>query len=371
MKKGLSILAVTSVLLTYANAQVRLSGQAAAYGVKSDRSSAPRVVNKGKPTFGWRFDLFLDGTVTDNVVALANVRVFEDEEIHIDYLAIRITEIAGPALNFQIGKFDMPFGNLAERRFPVKNFLFGLPLIYEYRISLPNQLITRVDLLDNRGKGVGMRLIDLGIYDVGAMVFGDIGRLHYAIAGSNGTISATSNRQMNNNSDFNKIIRIAYTPMMGLTIGGAGAIGAYLVDSGTPLPRNKAIGDYLQKIGEVDLEFSRGRFHLNGEAVYSEWKVPLEDEDAKLSVIGYYAEAKYTWFPRFYTAARVSGLRFSELYFDGVKRRWDHDMFEVEAGIGYYLDRNTLVKLVRRETRTLGVTDPHDDLTAIQFAVAF
>lgn len=371
MKNIVVIFAIVVTVSVPLYPQVQLSGEASAYGLKSDRAQSPRVINKGNPTLGWRFDLFLDGKITDNVHALVNTRAFEDETINFDYVAIRITDIAESGVNFQIGKFDMPFGNLAERRFPEKNFLFGLPLIYEYRTSLPNQVVTRLELLNNRGKGVGIRLIDLGIYDIGAMVFGDVGKFHYAVAVANGTISSTSTRQMNTNSDFNKIVRLTYTPIMGLTFGAAGAMGAYLAEGGKPLPREETSLHYQQTIGEFDVEFSRGRFLFNGEAVYSQWTVPLENEDSKLSLLGYYAEAKYTWVPRFYTAARVSGLRFSQLDLEDISRRWDYDMLEVEAGIGYYLDRNTLVKVVRRETRTLGTTDPHDNLTVLQLAVAF
>lgn len=371
MKPVRLLLLALSLFTIHSSAQVQVSGEVSAYVAKSERSQTPRVINKGTPSFGWRLDLFFDGQVSENVFALANIRVLEDEELRVDYAALRVTNLTALNFNFQVGKFDMPFGNLGERRFPEKNFLFGLPIIYEYRTSLPAQVVTKAELLNNRGKGVGMRLIDLGVYDLGAMVFGEAGRLHYAAAVANGTISATYNRGLNSNNDFNKIIRLAYTPMMGLTIGAAGSFTAYLPSEGKSFPRTKSAGDYFQRIGEVDLEFSRGHFIFYGQGVYSEWDVPLETEDAKLSVIGYYAEAKYTWVPRFYTAARVSGLRFSQLDFDGSSRRWDYDMFEAEAGIGYFIDRNAVVKLVRRETRTLGITDPHDNLTVLQFAVAF
>ncbi len=359
---------VTPFLLA---AQVQWSGELSAYVAKSDRSAAPRVVNKGTPTFGWRADLFLDGIVTENVLALANLRVTEDETIFIDYAAIRFTDLFSAGIHVQVGKFDMPFGNLGDRRFPRKNFLFGLPLIHEYRTSLPGSVITKGELLNNRGKGVGMRLIDLGIYDVGAMVFGDIGPLHYAVAVANGSISATYSRLLNANNDFNKIIRVAVTPFLGFTVGVAASVASYLPTDGKPIPRGGDVNAYQQRIGEVDLEFSRGRFQFFGQAVYSSWDVPFELLDEKLNVFGYTAEAKYTWVPRFSTAVRVGGLRFSQHDFDGIQRRWDYDMFEVEAGLSYALDRNAIVKFVRRETRTLGTTDPHDDLTVLQFAVAF
>ncbi|HTY38552.1 MAG TPA: hypothetical protein VMH23_15645 [Bacteroidota bacterium] len=352
-------------------AQVQLSGEASAFALKTSRSQNQRSLNRGEATFGWRLDMFIDAKVTDNVFVLANTRSVEEDALEIDYAAIRIVDFAGLGFNVQMGKFDMPFGNLDERRFPSKNFLYGLPLIYEYRTSLTNQVATRLDVLNGRGKGLGMRLLDSGIYDLGAMLYGDAGRLHYAVAGSNGTISSAAYHTMNQNSDFNKIVRLAYTPMMGLTLGASAAMGAYLADGGKPLPRDVSSNHYQQLIGEADLEFSRDRFLLNGEGVYSQWTVPFENEDTKISAIGYYAEAKYTWFPRFYTAARVGGLIFSRLPIGDSNLRWDNNVFEVEAGIGYHLDRNTILKLVRRETRTPEVTGTKDNLTVLQLAVSF
>jgi hypothetical protein len=352
-------------------AQVQWDGQASASGFKSARTTSPRVLNKGNPTFAWRLDVFLDGKVTDNVYVLVNTRTSDDEAVNFDYMAIRINDLAGLGFNVQMGKFDMPFGNLGDRRFPAKNFLYGLPLIYEYRTSLTNLVPLRVEVLGNRGNGLGMRLIDLGIYDIGAMVFGDAGKLHYAVAAANGTISSTYLRHQNDDRDFNKIVRLAYTPFMGLTIGGSAAMSAYLSDGPRPIPRGQQSSRYQQLIGEIDLDFARDRFLFDAEGVYSQWNVPFENADTKLSVFGYYAEAKYTWFPRFYTAARVSGMIFSRMELEGVNPRWDNNLVEVEAGVGYHLDRNTLVKVVRRETRTLEVTGPRDNLTVLQLAVSF
>jgi hypothetical protein len=371
MKRILAVLATVMTFVAPLYSQVQLSGEASSVLLMSARTTSPRAVNKGNPTFGWRLDLFLDGKVSDNVYILVNTRTFEDEYINFDYVALRILNLANLGFNFQMGKFDMPFGNLAERRFPTRNFLYGLPLIYEYRTSLPNQVVSRGEVLNNRGRGVGMRLIDLGVYDIGAMVYGDAGKVHYAVAASNGTISSTSYGRPNADGDFNKILRLAYTPVMGFTVGASAAMAPYLGDLTKSLPRDAGSLHYQQLIGEVDVEFSRDRVLFNGEAVYSQWTVPFENDDTDIWALGYYAEAKYTWFPRFYTAARVSGLMFSRLDLEGISPRWDNNLIEIEAGVGYHLDRNSLVKLVRRETRTLEVTGPHDNLTVLQLSVSF
>jgi len=371
MTRQLSFLFLAATFVVTLSAQVQWTGEASANALKSARTTSARVVDAGNPTFGWRFDLFLDGKVTDNVSVIVRTRTSDDELVNFDCAAIKITNLANLGFNFQMGKFEMPFGNLADRRYPSKDFLYGLPLMYEYRTSLPDQVPTRGQVLVNRGNGVGMRLLDLGINDLGAMVFGDAGRVHYAVAVANGTVSSTTASAENEDSDFNKILRVAYTPITGLTFGASAAMSAYLGGSARSLPRDLGRSHYQQMIGDFDVEFNRDKFMFNGEAVYSRWTVPFENADANIWALGYNAEAKYTWIPRFYTAIRAGGLVFSRLDLEGSSPRWDNNIIEVEAGVGYSIDRNTLVKLVRRETHTLEITGPRDNLTVLQLAVSF
>ncbi|MBI3579295.1 MAG: hypothetical protein HY089_07805, partial [Ignavibacteriales bacterium] len=79
MKRIYSVVLFTMLATSMMLSQVKLGGQISAYGVKSDRSQNPRVINRGLPTLGWRMDFFLDALVTENVVGLVNVRILEDE----------------------------------------------------------------------------------------------------------------------------------------------------------------------------------------------------------------------------------------------------------------------------------------------------
>ena len=69
-------------------AQVTLGGQVSADFLKSAPTQSQRVFDAGRPSFGWEADLFADGKITDNVAFLGNVRITDDEYVHIDYLAI-------------------------------------------------------------------------------------------------------------------------------------------------------------------------------------------------------------------------------------------------------------------------------------------
>jgi hypothetical protein len=201
-------------------------------------------VDEGNPTFGWRFDLFLDGKVTDNVSVIVRIRTSNDGMINFDDASLRIIHLANLGFAFQMGKFDMPFGNLGDGRYPSKDFLYGLPLMYECRRSLSDQLPTRVEVLNHRGKGAGMRLLDLGINDLGAMVFGNAGKVHFAVAVANRTVSSTTMSAENEDSDFNKILRVAYTPITGLTVGASAAMSAYLGGNIRSLPRDVGRSHY-------------------------------------------------------------------------------------------------------------------------------
>jgi hypothetical protein len=216
-----------------------------------------------------------------------------------------------------------------------------------------------------------MRLLDLGIYDIGAMVFGSYDIVSYAFAVTSGTVSATSYNYQNTNNDLGKIIRLTVTPAAGLTLGGAFAWGAY-IDEPYQFPgRALDVDEYRQKTAEVDLEFSRGHAVIFGEIVFNSWSVPLDVDDEDFKVLGYYAEGKYTLMPRLFVAFRMSGLRFGDATLAQVSQPWDYNVTEWEGGIGYFLDRNVVVKVVRRETRTYGGTQPKDHLSVLQLAVEY
>jgi hypothetical protein len=370
-KKAFVLIIVLTFVRVPAFGQVVLSGQTAVQFLKSAPTNSPRVVNSGRPAFGLATNLFIDGYVSDNVVALSNVSMYGSGYVSFDYLAIRLANLIPLGLNLQAGKFDLPFGNLAERRFPRKNPLFGLPLIYEYRTALPDHVTTGAEILASQGHGAGMILLDGGMYDLGVMLFGSVGVLDYTFALTSGTISATSYGGQSSNSDLGKLLRIAVTPITGLTIGGAYTWGAYLEEPYSAPPRNIDFNSYDQRAAEVDFEFSSGHVMVYGEGVYSSWQVPLETRDENFKLLGYYLESKYTLFPRFYAALRFSGLHFGNAVLAGAQGPWDHDVTEWEGGVGYFLEKDVLLKLVRRETRIHGGTMPKDNLTVLQLAVAY
>ena len=354
-----------------AASQIVVSGQSAVQFYKSAVTTSPRSMSSGRPSFGLESDFFLDGYVNDNVAGLVNARVLDNGSVYFDYIAVRLANLTPLNLNVVAGKFDLPFGNLGERLFPRQNPLFGLPVIYEYRTALPARVTGESVILAAQGGGLGMRLLDGGLYDIGMMLFGSWGIVDYSVAVTSGTISETSYGGGNTNSDFGKLFRLAVTPFTGLTVGGAYAWGPYLEEPSTPPPRGINVNTYNQRAAELDIEFSRGHAVLYAEGVYNTYQVPLETRDEDFKVWGYSVEGKYTIMPRLYCALRHSGLKFGNALLGGTEQPWDYDVTEWEGGLGYFLYKDVLLKVVRRETRIHGDSFPKDNLTVLQLVVAY
>ena len=54
-----------------------------------------------------------------------------------------------------------------------------------------------------------------------------------------------------------------------------------------------------------------------------------------------------------------------------IQQPWDYNLIEWEGGLGFFIDRDVLLKAVRRETRTRGGSRPKDNLSVLQLVVAY
>jgi hypothetical protein len=351
--------------------QIVWNGQTAAMFLKSPASESQRAVNRGRPSFGWESELFADGTIGEHAAAYVTIRAAENQSIGVDYAAVRLTDLTPLHLNIQAGRFDLPFGNLGERRYPRRNSLYSLPLLYEYQTALPDHLTSDMQIRTARGKGGGMPVLDGGVYDLGAMIFGSWGPLDYAVAVSSGTVSSTTYGGQNNNSEVGTVFRLALTPFTGLILGAAFAQGPFMDEPADAPTPGVDVNQYRQRTAEIDLEYSVGHAVFYGEAVMNRWPTPLSSGSQNLDVFGYYVEGKYTLMPRLYVAVRANELLFNRVMLDGQVQPWDRDVAEFEAGLGFFLDRDILLKLVRRESRIFRGPSTRDGLSVLQLLMAY
>lgn len=381
--RGIAIL--LCLMHSFVLAQIRISGQGSVAFVKSNDDSSQYVYNSGRATFAWRWDVFADAMITENISLMSNFRMLQDQILHIDFFAFRITDIGSSGVNLQLGLIDIPFGNLSERRFPMQNPFYNLPLMNEHYTSLCSSDY-RVWVLAPifAVKGDGVRLLDQGLYDLGFKIFGTVGIVEYAVALINGMVSATGTyapQGLNPNNDFGKVFRLAVTPITGLTIGSSYAFGPFMKDQSAD--SNSAIfgddpGEYPQHIFGGDIDFSFEHFSFFGQAAYNVWK--FEDEP-DLKAFVYSTEARYGPTPRLSVAARIGGIVFNtittQLPSFGARKipfsgKWDHDVIRLEGALGYRLTREVLIKFVYQWNHTIDVKqDPVDNLLAVQTVLSF
>jgi hypothetical protein len=361
-------------------AQIDVYGQVSPAFTRTTDVTPQLTVNAGMPTFLWRLDVLADAYIAENVTAYINVRSHQDQVINIDYLAIRIADISPIGFNVQAGKFDMPFGNLYSRRFPADNFLFDLPLLYQYKTVVMSDYLYRdtEHMVSYRGRGgsgalpSSLAILDHGIYGTGILLFGSVGIFDYFAALMNGTVSNTGSYRngVNVNKDLGKLIRIGVTPFLGFTVGGAFNWGGYLSDAiEESLPEGRSTEDYKQYTGSIDVEYSRGHIQIFSQAVHHRWDYP--GVNRALTAFGYYAEARYTIRPRWYAAARINQLFFSTVPVGTSEQRWDHDVAQIEGGLGFAIDRNTLVKFVLKETVLFGAERISNSMFTMQLVARF
>jgi hypothetical protein len=370
-----------------AGAQVNISGQASAALLKTGAGPSQYVYNNGRETFTWRLDLFADALLSEHISLAGNFRMLQDEQPNIDLLALRIAEVASTPLSLEVGKIDIPFGNLGARRYPKTNPFLSLPLMREHLTSLRSsayQLWTADSRYTSSGDGV--RLLDQGLYDLGVKAYASAGIFDLYAALTNGTVSATSGYYkggLNTHHGFGKTFRLAATPAMGLTVGASYAFGPFMndvtayggaYDAYDPL-------DHQQQTFGADLDFSYGYLSCYGELVHNIWNTgDLFGSD--LTATGYSFEAAYILTPRLTVAARAGGLVFNTisttLYQGGYlpapyAGTWDRNVFRLEGAVGYRLSREVLVKIVYQWNKTMNNVpqDPHDDLFGIQTAASF
>jgi hypothetical protein len=141
---------------------------------------------------------------------------------------------------------------------------------------------------------------------------------------------------------------VGFTPFIGLRLGGSWTAGPYLhEDFGPVLPAGSRWQDFGARIVAGDLRFARGYFELFAELAASWYEVPTYANEVKGTT--YYVEAKYTWSPRLFTAARFERNLYAFIQVRG--GAWQAratDFINGEVAVGYRLTTHALLKVSYR-----------------------
>lgn len=289
-----------------------------------------------------------------------------------------------PHVGLRVGRIPLVVGAWQDRAYPSRQPLIGAPLLAQYLLPLrTSSFPASVDeLLSQSGRGQrasftrvagggggSVSLIYEHCWDTGAEVFGRFGRLRYRVAVTENTPGAPADLGEQKNG-LTPQARLTWQATGAWRLGASWARGAYLARSLTPLlPEGRRVQDYHQQLMGADVRLKQDRVELNAEWMRSEYDSP--SIDTRLRTDGFAADAALEAWPGFTLAARVSGLRSSDVVDNrGQGQPWDADVTRFEAGLTYrFFSNHAALKAVYQHTRVDAPAQRKEDVLALQLAL--
>ena len=190
-------------------------------------------------------------------------------ELYLDQIGVRYTR--APALVVDVGKMPQIVGTFAPRRFSTRNPLIVIPDGYPLQ------------------------------YPVGAQVSGATRHFDYRVAMLSLPVSHPGYTP-DPSAAYRPAAGGGYTPFVGARIGASFTRGPYLGEYIAPsLLAGKSWESYRQTITALDAQFARGYLETRAEYGRGTYQIPGRPD---VTGTTYYVEAKYTFTPRFFVAAR-------------------------------------------------------------------
>ncbi len=317
---------------------------------------------------------------------LSEVRVESGANPRIYAAYVRFQPWATGTFSIQAGRIPPTFGAYARRSYPQDNPLIGDPLPYQYLTSVRPDAApaTAADLLNMRGRGwrltypvgngtpaPGVPMVSALDWDTGVEVRTGSAAVELAAALTAGSLSEPHAGDGKGGPQL--AARLAVSPVVGLVIGASAARGRFATKSlRDVLPA--AMAASTQTAFGVDGEYSRGHWLVRGECIANAWRLPVLAAPPipdPLRVVGGYAEGRYRLLPQLYLAARVDRLSFAHVAGTEGAVSWDADVTRVEAGAGYYLRRNVIIKVAWQHNARDGGRVRRNDLGAAQILYWF
>jgi hypothetical protein len=298
--------------------------------------------------------------VTTRVAVLADVRSENLDRVSPVALYARIEPVPGRRLTLQVGRVPPAFGGASRHTYGTNNPLIGTPLAYQYLTSLRANAVpaSATELVAMRGRGWlasyslgdttpdrGVPLVSSFTYDTGIQLTAGWRIVEITGAVTTGTLS--NPRVSDDNAGKQLVGRVTATPTTGLVLGVSTAQGPFLARRAVDAIGSGEDEAYTQTAQGFDVEYSRGHWMVRGDAVFSAWRIPLQAESRieTLRAAATAVEARYTFMPGAYAAARAERLTFGNIATSGGPIAWDAPVSRVEAGGGYYIQRNVIARV--------------------------
>jgi hypothetical protein len=375
--------------IALANGHVTLSGDASASFGTDDPGFFNYTDYEHSALRLLRMDLSAAVNAGPHFALLGEIRTENFGSVRPYALYLRIRPWTARDFDVQVGRVPPTFGAFARRTYASDNPLIGYPLAYQYLTSLrPDALPASADeLLRKRSLGwlvrysVGEAHADRGVPLVSAFRW-DTGVQAHAIAGilratASVTAGTVSNPLFRDDNGGRQIAgRVELRPVTGLIVGTSLARGPFVGKSAARAAGGDGhTGEFTQTAWGGDVEYSRDYYLLRFESIVSDWRLPIIEAPAlaqPLRAVSTSVEGRYKLMPGLYAAARFDHLGFSDIVGTRDTLPWDAPIRRIEAGAGYSLQRNLLLKLsYQQNNRDGGVLQRVARLTAAQLVYWF
>ena len=321
-----------------------------------------------------RLDLTASLRAGSHVALLGEVRSQNVRAPKAYALYLRIRPWIKRRFDLQVGRIPPTFGAFPRRSYEADNLLIGYPLAYQYLTSLRADAVpgSADQLVQMRGRGwlasysvgnltpaPGVPLATAFRWDTGIQAHGANDVLDLTGSITAGTLSNPLFRD--DNAGHQVAGRVALHPIAGLIVGASAAHGPFVSrEAARAAVGGEQDGAFAQTAWGGDVEYSRAYYVLRAETVFSRWTIPSlgsPSVSGPLRAVATSVEGRYKLRPGFSVAARADYLGFSEIAGSKGSATWDAPVTRIEAGGGYSIQRNLLLKVsVQFDTRDGGRT---------------
>lgn len=376
--------------LTFAEGRVTIGGDVSASFGSDDSRTFFNYTDYDHSAFRvLRLDV--TGAVNPNgrFAVFGELRTENFDELQPYALYVRIRPWRTRGLDLNVGRVPPTFGAFARRTYASDNPLIGYPLGYQYLTTLRPDSVpgSAEELLQKRSRGwrvrysYGSQGFDHGVPLVSAFRWDTGVQVHAGTDTVSGVFSVTTGTVSNplvadDNSGPQVAGRFELRPVPGLIVGASGAHGPFVTDTAA----RASVGDghdreFTQTAWGSDIEYSHGYYLLRFEVIASAWRLPVvhaPELNLPLRALSTSVEGRYKVAPGFYLAARIDHLGFSEITGTGATLPWDAPVSRVEAGGGFSIQRNLILKVTgQHDTRDGGALRPRATLAAAQLVYWF
>jgi signal transduction histidine kinase len=355
--------------LSAADDQVRaqVSGLADLEGFEF-QTPPPGLIRDGGDTLGVpRLSLFLDAQAGSHVYAFAQYRVdtgFDPQpgrlRGRLDEYAVRVAGGSARRISLQLGKFATIVGNWTPRHDSWTDPFVTPPLPYDnltgiwdaYPADSTRELLEWAHVLPyppylaDTGKLLRLPILWGPSYATGASLAGATGGVTYAVEVKNASLSSRPDDWNPASGQFRHptvSARAGYAPDEAWSFGASASEGPYLDRAAAAfIDPGLSFAQYREIVFGQDAAYAHHHFQAWAEVYETRFEIPGV---ANADTLAYYVEAKQTFAPEWFGAARWNQQLYGTVPLAGVAVPWGADVWRADLAVGHRFNARLQAKL--------------------------